>query len=138
MKEAIENIASLYGYCLRKVHSVWQHLGDQGEQFTPQEVQAGAATVFLQAVRYMPLEFMQGDSGAISEHHRTMVDQILEIYKQALEISLERWKKIGNYNMDAVQAGAASIMIQALKVNYPFEEVQTGKEYHSESERVSR
>jgi hypothetical protein len=127
MKSAIENIASLYGYCLRKVEAIWRQLADRGEAFTPQEVQAGAATVFLQAVRYMPIEFLQGDNNAVTEEHRAMVDRLVEIYSQALHTSLDRWKKLGPYNMDAVQAGAASIMIQLLKVNYPFDEVRVSQ-----------
>jgi hypothetical protein len=135
MKQAMDNIAALYGYCLRKVHSVWQKLSEQGENFTPQEVQAGAATVFLQAVRYIPLEYMQGDNSAVTEEHRAMVDRLVEIYSQALHTSLDRWKKLGPYNMDAVQAGAASIMIQALRVNYPFSDLNT--QPNEEEVRVS-
>jgi len=131
MKSAIENIASLYGYCLRKVEAIWMQLAERGEAFTPQEVQAGAATVFLQAVRYMPVEFLQGDNNAVTEEHRAQVNQLLDIYEQCLLRSLDRWKHVGKYNMDAVQAGAASIMIQLLKVNYPFDEVRVS---HTKSE----
>lgn len=117
LEQAMFNIAALYGYCLRHVDRIWNELD---EQYTPNEVQAGAATVFRQAVKYVPVEYLQGDAAAAGEDVRAKVDQIIQLYKQSLAVSLDRWKKIGRYNMDAVQAGAATILIQLLQVNYPF------------------
>ncbi|GIV21893.1 MAG: hypothetical protein KatS3mg023_3644 [Armatimonadota bacterium] len=119
MKEAMENIAALYGYCLRKVQHIWSELK---EDYTPNDVQAGTATVFLQAVKYMPVEYLQGDSSAAGADDRAKVDAIVDLYQQALQLSLERWKKVGMYNMDAVQAGAATILIQTMKLNPLFQE----------------
>lgn len=125
LDKAMENISSLYGYCLRHVHAVWSQLE---EQYSPEDVQAGAATVFRNAVRYLPVQYLQGDTEAATASDREKVDCIIALYKQALQLSLKHWRKVGQYNMNAVQAGAATILIQLLQVNYPFPQEATGDE----------
>jgi len=116
---SIHTIASLYSYCLKKVQAIWSKLN---EDYTPNDVQAGTATVFRHAVKYVPIAYLAGDSQAADESVRERVDQVIELYEQALTLSLEKWRKIGRYNMDAVQAGAATIFIQFMNVVNPFEE----------------
>lgn len=135
LDQAMNNIAALYGYCLRHVNQIWSGLN---EQYTPNEVQAGAATVFRHAVKYVPVEYLQGDPAAATDDVRAKVDQLIELYRRALSISLSRWKGIGRYNMDAVQAGAATIFIQLLQVNYPFGQTDDDEVKVSEHKEPAR
>lgn len=114
----MECVAALYSFCLRRVSQIWKELS--GAE-SPRTVQAGTATVFRHAVRYVPIRYLQGDPNAADDETRARVERILELYKQALQLSAKSWSKLGCQDPDTIQAGAATILIQYLQVSPPFE-----------------
>lgn len=117
-----QNLESLYGYILRKVFAIWQVLDIEGQR--GYEVQAGAATVFLNVVKTLPIAFLASEQEG-NPALREQVDRYLDCYRSALESATRIWSRLSakypeaKFGADQIQATAATLMIEYLKVNGP-------------------